>query len=177
MVDTRGNLVTDMVVGIDAFANTLHAQFDMLAIVVEPTKRGVEVYKQYQKLANDAGVGDNLFAVGNKIRNEADKSFIKKYIPENRLLGFFGDSEYLRFKDQDGGAIDVSMLEGENKAVLKEIADKLFAMKPNYKTRLQLLHNLHRRYVAQNFIKERFGDLTNQIDESFDLEKVIQKHG
>lgn len=55
LVDTRGNLVTDMVAGIDAFANILHAQFDMLALAVEPTKRGVEAYKQYQKLANDAG--------------------------------------------------------------------------------------------------------------------------
>jgi CO dehydrogenase maturation factor len=177
LVDSQGNLVTDMVAGVDAFANTLHAQFDMLVLAVEPTKRGVEVYNQYQRLADDANVGDILHVVGNKVRNTADKDFIEKHIPKNKLLGFFGESDYLRLKDQEGGSLDVSILEEPNKAVLREIANKFFAIKPDYKTRLRLLYNLHRRYVAQDFIKERFGDLTGHIDESFDLERVTQKHG
>lgn len=168
--------MTDMVAGVDAFANTLHAQFDMLVLAVEPTQRGIEVYNQYQKLADDAGVGSMLFVVGNKVRNDADKIFIKKNIPSDRLLGFFGDSEYLRHKDQEGGLLDVSMLEEENKVVLNDIANKLFITEPDYRTRLQRLHNLHRRYVAQDFIKDRFGDLTDHIDESFNFEAAVKRY-
>ena len=50
LVDTEGVVVADMVAGVDAFANTLHAQFDMLVLTVEPTKRGVEVFAQYKNL-------------------------------------------------------------------------------------------------------------------------------
>lgn len=176
LVDTQGNVVTDMVAGVDAFANTLHSQFDMLVLTVEPTKRGVEVYNQYQKLADDADVADLLFVVGNKVRNSADEKFISEHIPADLLLGFINDSEYLRAKDQEGGTLDISMLEPENKATIATIANKLFSTKPDRTARLRRLHELHRRYVAQDFIRERFGDLTNHIDESFSIEKAIRKY-
>jgi CO dehydrogenase maturation factor len=176
LIDTKGNLVTDMVAGVDAFANTLHAQFDMLVLVVEPTKRGIEVYNQYRKLANDAGVANSLFVVGNKVINTADEEFISKHIPTDRLLGFFRVSEYLRVKDQEGGRLDIAMLEPENKKTIKVIAGKLFSIQPDYAARLQRLYDLHRRYVAQDFIRDRFGDLTNHIDEKFDLEKVMKEY-
>lgn len=176
LIDTKGNLVTDMVAGVDAFANTLHAQFDMLVLVVEPTKRGVEVYNQYQKLADDAGVGNLLFVVGNKVRNAADREFISKHISNDRHLGFLGDSEYLRVKDQAGGKLDVAMLEPENKETIEVIANKLFNIQPDYSTRLERLYELHRRYVAQDFIRERFGDLTDHIDESFNIRNAVKEY-
>jgi len=176
LIDIRGVLVTDMVAGVDAFANTLHAQFDMLVLAVEPTQRGIAVYNQYQKLADEADVGDSLFVVGNKIRNAVDKEFISRHIPSARLLGHFGDSEYVRSKDQEGGMLNVAMLEPENKETLQTIASKLLSIQPNYTARLQRLYNLHRRYVAQDFIRERFGDLTNQIDDSFNLEIFINEY-
>lgn len=176
LVDTKGNLVTDMVAGVDAFANTLHAQFDMLLLALEPTKRGIDVYNQYQKLANDARVGPLLFVIGNKVRNDADKKFIARYIPEDRLLGFMGDSEYLRVQDQEGDMLDIAMLEPENREIIRVISDKLFSIQPDYTARLQRLYDLHRRYVAQDFIRERFGDLTHHIDESFNLEAFVSKY-
>ena len=175
LVDTKGNVVTDMVAGVDAFANTLHSQFDMLVLTVEPTKRGVEVYNQYQQLADDAGVGNLLFVIGNKVRNCADEKFISDLVPANRLLGFMYESDYLRTKDQEGGALDISMLEPKNRKTIKIIADKLFSTKPDRTARLRRLQELHRRYVAQDFIKERFGDLTDHIDESFNIEEATKK--
>jgi len=41
-------------------------------------------------------------------------------------------------------------------------------MKPDRRARLNKLFELHRRYIAQGFIAERYGDLTEQIDETFD---------
>jgi len=176
LIDNEGTVVTDMVAGVDAFANTLHAQFDLLILVVEPTKRGIEVFNQYQKLAEDAGVGNSLFVVGNKTINDTDRKFIAKHIPRSQLIGFLSDSKYLRKKDQEGGALDVTLLEKENRELLAKIHEKLFSVIPDYQARLQKLHELHRRYVAQDFIRERFGDLTTHIDESFDLQVVLQRH-
>lgn len=165
--DKEGVLVADMVAGVDAFANTLHAQFDLMVLVVEPTKRGVEVFNQYQSLAQEAGVLDSLFVVGNKIRSDEDLAFIRQSIPEAKLLGILGESAYLRRKEQEGGILEISELEPENRELLKVIFEKLQSSTIDAHERLQKLWKLHRAYVSQGFIKDRFGDLTNQIDETF----------
>ncbi len=59
--DRDGYLITDMVAGVDSFAGTLHAQFDMTCLVVEPTRRSVEVFNKYADLAKEAGVFGSLF--------------------------------------------------------------------------------------------------------------------
>lgn len=176
LVDSSGVVVTDMVAGVDAFANTLHAQFDLLVLTVEPTKRGLEVFEQYRKLAEEAGVYDSLFVIGNKVRSEADAEFIKKHVPAEKLVGLFKESEYLRQKDQEGGALNVDLLEDENKALLETIEKKLFSVTPDNQKRLQKLYELHRRYVAQGFIAERYGDITDQIDETFNFDDHAKRH-
>ena len=173
-VDNKGIVVADMVAGVDAFANTLHAQFDILVLVVEPTKRGLEVFQQYKELAIQAGTYSNLFVIGNKVRNPSDIAFIQSHIPQDMLLGFLNESEYLRMKDQEGGSLDVDKLETENKALLEVIFQKLQHVSGNHQERLEKLWDLHRTYVAQDFIKERFGDLTNQIDETFTYNDYIK---
>ena len=176
LVDSSGVVVTDMVAGVDAFANTLHAQFDLLVLSVEPTKRGLEVFEQYRKLAEEAGVYKSLFVVGNKVRSEADAEFIKQHVPAEKLIGFLKESEYLRQKDQEGGALNVDLLEDENKALLETIEKKLFSITPDHQKRLQKLYELHRRYVAQGFIADRYGDITDQIDETFNFDDYAKKH-
>lgn len=169
IADKNEVVVTDMVAGVDAFANTLHTQFDLLVLVVEPTKRGLEVFEQYKELAISAGVYDYLFVVGNKVRNDGDQEFIENHIPKEKLLGLFKESEYLRTKDQECGELDITKLELENIDLLEIIFDKLKNNSNNSQERLKKLWALHRTYVSQDFIKERFGDLTDQIDESFNF--------
>ena len=168
LLDANGVVVADMVAGVDAFANTLHAQFDLLVLVVEPTKRGIEVFNQYKELATEAGVYGSLCVVGNKVRNEADMAFIQEHVPKEKLLGFVSESPYLRIKEQEGGVLDISKIETENRALLETIFEKLKGSQVESKTRLAMLWDLHRKYVHQAFIKERFGDLTTQIDTEFE---------
>ncbi len=175
IADKNEIVVTDMVAGVDAFANTLHAQFDLLVLVVEPTKRGLEVYEQYKELAISAGIYDCLFVLGNKVRNESDQKFIENHIPKEKLLGFLKESEYLRTKDQEGGQLDIKKLEPENIDLLETVFNKLKNTSNNNQDRLRKLWDLHRTYVAQDFIKERFGDLTNQIDETFNFNDYIKE--
>lgn len=53
--DKNGYLVSDMVAGVDSFAGTLHAQFDLVCFVAEPTKKGIEVFNSYMSLAEKLG--------------------------------------------------------------------------------------------------------------------------
>ena len=170
LTDKDGYVVADMVAGVDAFANTLHAQFDLLCLVVEPTKRSVEVFEHYKRLAKEAGTGGSLMVVANKIRNEKDKDFINQHIPKEQLIGFFEESDYLKEVEQKGGSLDVNLLEQKNKELLEQIKSKLVSIPKNPQKRLEKLWKLHKVYVAQASIKERFGDLTNQIDKSFRYE-------
>jgi CO dehydrogenase maturation factor len=172
-LDKNGYVVVDMVAGTDAFANTLHAQFDLLVLVIEPTKKGLEVFKQYYELAKSANIEHNVVVIGNKIRSEEDKNFLKNIIPADMLLGFFGDSEYLRKYDQIGGRLQINSLEKDNLNILDKLFERFSNIKTDYNKRLKYLHTLHKRYVAQGSIKDRFGDLTNQIDESFNYEDVL----
>lgn len=172
-LDNNEYVVVDMVAGTDAFANTLHAQFDLLVLVIEPTKKGLEVFKQYHELAKRANIQNQILIIGNKIRNEEDKRFLSENIPNDILFGFFSDSEYLRKYEQKGGKLEIESLEKGNLDILKNLFDRFSRIKPDYNKRLRKLHELHKRYVTQDSIKKQFGDLTNQIDESFTYEGVL----
>ncbi len=170
LIDKDSYVIADMVAGVDAFANTLHAQFDLICLVVEPTKRSIEVFKHYLKLAEEAGTENSLFVIGNKVRSESDKDFIRQHIPTEKLIGFLEDSSYLAEVDKQGGALDITKLESQNIQLFEDIHKKLIDTPKDSQKRLEKLWQLHKVYVAQASITERFGDLTHQIDTSFTYE-------
>lgn len=165
--DKNGYLIADMVAGVDSFAGTLHAQFDMTCLIVEPTMRSIEVYTKYIELATEAGVADSVRVIGNKVRNDKDREFIKAHIPENKIIGHFTDDEHIRDIDQDGTMLDTSKLNECNRNLLKNLLKMTDLLPDNRDTRLKKIWDLHKKYVAQRFVKERFGDLTGQIDPEF----------
>ena len=169
-IDKDAYLVVDMVAGIDAFANTLHAQFDALVLVVEPTVKSVEVFNQYKILAQEAGVYENIFVVGTKVRDKHDRKFVLQNVDESKIIGFIGVSSHVRSVDRGEESLNLDKLETENMQVLKKLLKTVSKIRPNYNKRLQNLHDLHKKYVAQDYVKERFGDLADQIDEGFKYE-------
>jgi len=166
-IDKNATIIVDMVAGTDAFASSLHAQFDLIIFVVEPTRRGTGVLRDYERLAKSAGVDNSLFVMGNKVHSEEDKNFLKDNISKDKLLGFLYSSDYLNERDKKGGLIQFDKLEVENKEVFKTIFEKLSNNLQDPNKRLKRIHELHKKYVAQLSITERFGDLTGQIDEKF----------
>ncbi len=165
--DKDSYIVADMVAGVDSFAGTLHAQFDLSCLIVEPTARSIEVYQKYSLLAQSAGVIGSLAAIGNKIRSEADKEFIAKRIDSERILGYFSDDQHLRSIDQDEGRIEVEKLDPSNQALLRSLAEKIDALPDSRNERLRRIWELHRKYVGQDFVRQKFGDLNRQIDPDF----------
>jgi len=165
--DAHGYVVTDMVAGVDSFAGTLHAQFDLTCLIVEPTMRSIEVYTKYIDLANEAGIAESVRVIGNKIRNQKDIDFIKSHIPSQKILGFFTDDEHIRDIDQNDAQLAVAKLNTDNQNLLKTILELVDSLPDNRQLRLRKIWEIHRKYVSQVFIKERFGDLTEQIDTEF----------
>jgi CO dehydrogenase maturation factor len=163
----NGVIVTDMVAGTDAFANTLFSQFDMLVFVVEPTTRSIAVLEQYQRLANHTGFGDRLFVIANKVEDDDDYDFIKRVVNADKLLGRLSRSKHLLAVDKGREALEFDRLSSGDKTVFENIARELPVHAVPNQSRLPYLWELHKIYINQGFVKDRFGDLTDQIDTEF----------
>lgn len=162
----NGTIVADMVAGTDAFASTLFSQFDMLVFVVEPTKRSLTVLEQYYRLAQHSGVSDRLFVIANKAEDEADLDFIQQHSPVS-ILGSISRSAHLLKVDKGQETIAFEKLYPSDQQVFKTISQTLSNQTTTMNQRLSQLWELHKTYVSQSHIKDRFGDLTTQIDSEF----------
>jgi CO dehydrogenase maturation factor len=80
-------VILDMEAGIEHLTRGTIKAVDKLIIVVEPGRRSLETAETIKKLAQDLGL-NNIAAVGNKIRNEADEQFIKSNLPDIKIIGF-----------------------------------------------------------------------------------------
>lgn len=167
LVDKDNFLVADMVAGTDAFASSLHAQFDIIVLVIEPTRRSIEIYDHYIELAKHAGIEREVYVVANKVNSSEDVEFLNSKIPSEKIIGYVSNSNYIRDHDKYGGELDFNKIEDKNKEIFEKVLKKLNENKkdPNY--RLSKIIELHKKYVSQNFIVKQFGDLTTQIDHNF----------
>lgn len=163
----RGTLVVDMVAGTDAFASTLFAQFDMLVFVVEPTTRSVAVFEQYKRLAEHAGVADVLYVIANKVEDDDDRAFIESAVGKDILVGEISRSAHLLKVDKGRERLDVDLLDARDRHVFERLAGLLKEVTVPGQSRLETLWRLHEIYVNQGFVRDRFGDLTTQIDPWF----------
>jgi CO dehydrogenase maturation factor len=80
-------VILDMEAGIEHLSRGTARAVDKLIIVVEPGRRSLETAQKIKTLAQDLGL-KNLAAVGNKIRSEVDREFIKSSLPGIEYLGF-----------------------------------------------------------------------------------------
>lgn len=168
-LDQQDWIVTDMVAGIDAFSNTLHKQYDVLFLIVEPTQESIAVYKQYKELSEHAGMLDRLFVVGNKIEDADDTRFIADNIDANKYVGSFDKSSALKKARQKGTPLTTDILNSLDQALFQKLID---LSKQNYvdpNQRLQQIHQLHLKYIDQDYVKNAVGDLSSQIDPKFTL--------
>ena len=125
------------------------------------------MFKQYSELGDSAGVGESIFVVGNKVSSDSDRKFLVDNIPEDKLVGFVSNSDYIRDYDKVGGVIDLEKISSSDREILTNVFNLLTDNVKNPNDRLKKIHTLHKRYVSQPFIKDRFGDLTNQIEPDF----------
>ena len=72
-------VIADMEAGVEHLGRGTAKAVDAMIIVVEPGRRSTETANRIQELAKDLGV-TNVFAVGNKVRNQRERAFIEKAV-------------------------------------------------------------------------------------------------
>ncbi|WP_330174420.1 ATP-binding protein [Streptomyces sp. NBC_01498] len=160
-------VVVDMTAGSDSFASGLFTRFDMTFLVVEPTRKGVSVYRQYKEYARDFGIALNV--VGNKVQAQDDVDFLQDEVGDD-LLVTVGHSPWVRSMEK-GRPARFELLEAENRValqVLEDAAEDSYADRDWERYTRQMVH-FHLKN-AESWGNAKTGmDLAAQVDPSFVL--------
>lgn len=93
-------VIIDSVTGIDNVGTMLIHSYDVNILVVEPTEKSLEVYKDFIKSVETLKVKTHIFVIGNKIKNEKDKIFLETNIWKENILGYVEKSKNMKQFDQ-----------------------------------------------------------------------------
>ncbi|WP_405614299.1 ATP-binding protein [Streptomyces sp. NBC_01511] len=160
-------VVVDMTAGSDSFASGLFTRFDMTFLVVEPTRKGVSVYRQYKEYARDFGIALNV--VGNKVQAQDDVDFLQDEVGDD-LLVTVGHSNWVRSMEK-GRPARFELLEAENRValqVLEDAAEDSYANRDWERYTRQMVH-FHLKNAESWGNAKTGADLAAQVDPSFVL--------
>jgi CO dehydrogenase maturation factor len=163
------NVVCDMVAGTDAFAYSLHLQFDAIILIAEPTPESVEVCKLYMNLAVKSGTDKNVFIIGNKIEDEDDLTFIRQNL-EHEIIGYVPKISSLKKMRQNN--MPLKDVPEECKDLMTNIEHKAKNPLLSEEVRFNKLRQLHEKLNDKKWVQLAYGDVMNQIDYDFDMKKV-----
>ena len=94
-------VVMDMEAGIEHLGRGTAQAVNKLIVVVEPGQRSVETARHIRQLASQIKL-DKVALVGNKIRGDKDREFLKKNMPDFEFLGFIPYDEAIIEADLKG---------------------------------------------------------------------------
>lgn len=94
-------VIMDMEAGLEHLGRGTASLMDQFIAVIEPGARSIQTYVRIKELAKDIGV-TRVRVVANKIRDDADRAFIRSRIPEEDLLGFITYSAQVIDADRKG---------------------------------------------------------------------------
>jgi CO dehydrogenase maturation factor len=80
-------VILDMEAGVEHLGRATAQAVNKLIVVVEPGQRSLEVAQKIRQLAADIGL-KNIGLVGNKIRKETDREYLREKMPDFPFLGF-----------------------------------------------------------------------------------------
>jgi len=156
-------VVQDMTAGADSFASGMFTKFDVTFLVVEPTIRGISVYRQYRDYAKDHDV--TLCVVGNKVEDKDDEAFLKEQIGDD-LVTVFGRSQFVK-RMEKGYPQDLNSLEPEHIKNLEKMLQLVDKTPKNWQKFYEQTLDFHIRN-AQSWANAQAGeDLVKQIDPEF----------
>ncbi len=164
LVDRKEDtVVIDMTAGADAFASGLFTRFDLTVIVVEPTKKSLDVYRQYKHYASTFDVA--LAVIGNKITSPDDEAFIRDAVGTD-WLGKMPFSSFVRRQEQQG-ILPIEQLDPEAGQLFAELEERGRSIPKDWPRFYQQACDFHRRN-AQSWGNATVGeDVSSQIDPAF----------
>jgi len=115
-------IILDMEAGIEHLGRGTAEAVDAMIVVVEPGQRSLQTAQTIARLAADIGI-EEVYIVGNKVRNQSDQDFINKSLPGFRILGFISESPLAMEADRQG--ISIFDLDPQMVKEAETIADNL----------------------------------------------------
>ncbi|MBI4775069.1 MAG: AAA family ATPase [Deltaproteobacteria bacterium] len=115
-------VVMDMEAGIEHLGRGTAQAVNKLIVVVEPGQRSVETARHIRQLASQIKL-DKVALVGNKIRGEQDREFLKKNMPDFEFLGFIPYDEAIIEADLKGESPYDQ--DTEAKAIVRKMIDSI----------------------------------------------------
>ena len=97
-------VVMDMDAGIEHLGRGTAKAMDAFIIVVEPGQRSFQTARSIRDLAEDLGV-HKYYIIGSKTRDESDRQFIIKNLPEFNVLGFIDYNPQIADADKQGRSV------------------------------------------------------------------------
>ena len=167
-------VVTDMVAGTDAFAYSMHLQFDAIVLIAEPTPESTEVCKLYMDLAKQSGVDALVHLVGNKVEDADDIEFIRKTVEKNLLVSV-PSMPKLKKARQRGETVGSELLDPALTQIMRIIENEAHLPAISPAQRLEMLHKLHLKLNEKQWVKNGYGDVAEQIDPDFQYLPTLPK--
>lgn len=159
------DVVCDMVAGTDAFAYTLHLQFDAIVLIAEPTPESAEVCALYMNLARESGMDSLVHIVGNKVEDEDDIAFIcarTGVMP----MGTLPLLSTLKKARQRGEAL--TTLPAAAQSLMAQVEKQARNPAIPESARFEKLYALHAKLNDKQWVKLAYGDVMGQIAETKD---------
>ena len=98
-------MILDMEAGVEHLGRATAKAVDAFLIVVEPGRRSLSTAQNIRQLAADIGV-DRCYVVGNKVRDETDRAYIRTNLPPDLpVIGFLSTNQRAIEADMRGEAI------------------------------------------------------------------------
>jgi len=118
-------VILDMEAGIEHLTRGTASGVNAFIVVVEPGQRSIQTARHVENLANGLGI-KNVFVVGNKIKLESDKDFIKSHLSGMNVLGFMSYADDTVKADLEGRSpYDASPHAVEEAKAIKASLDRL----------------------------------------------------
>jgi CO dehydrogenase maturation factor len=115
-------VVMDMEAGIEHLGRATAKAVDKLIVVVEPGRRSIDTARHIRRLAAEIGL-DTIAVVGNKIRGDKDREFLKQHLADFEFLGFLPYDDALIEADLNG--VSPFDVESSSKAQVADIIARL----------------------------------------------------
>lgn len=174
MLDTNDEyVIVDATAGIDTLGTSLFLAYDLSIFVVEPTQKSIEVYLEYKKIAKKYDLP--LSVVANKILDEEDKAFIRKFIPDEDILGYLPYSNHIK-KLERGEKGELAAFVNEQSFIFEKILNKSKQMKKDWKKYYDLLLQTHKANALKWYNDFYNQPIDTQHDPEFTYEKALSKH-
>jgi CO dehydrogenase maturation factor len=122
LTEKNSALVLDMEAGIEHLSRGTIAAVDHLIIVTEPGRRSIETAERILHMAAEIGL-NRVSVIGNKIRSESDKAFLRETLPGVHFVGFLPYDQAVR--DAEIAGRPVAAASAEIGALVAEIIRKL----------------------------------------------------